>query len=128
MSVHPSPVETTNNTKNALVKLWKFRFSVRYPPICTSANKYTPRMEYKYSNKKRSPPTLAMAGRVMMKVLNTIYSFLASFTSLRILPTLKALRMLVAPPKLKLVADEIPILISDPITITKSKMFHPCLK
>eukprot|EP00350_Pseudokeronopsis_sp_OXSARD2_P005528 CAMPEP_0170553844 /NCGR_PEP_ID=MMETSP0211-20121228/11674_1 /TAXON_ID=311385 /ORGANISM="Pseudokeronopsis sp., Strain OXSARD2" /LENGTH=84 /DNA_ID=CAMNT_0010862441 /DNA_START=1679 /DNA_END=1933 /DNA_ORIENTATION=- len=63
-----------------------------------------------------------------MKVLNTIFSLFALFTSFKILLTLKALRMLVAPPRLILVLKERAMLIREPITITKSNTFHPSLK
>lgn len=85
-------------------------------------------MEYKYSSKNKSPPTLAIAGSDTMKVLNTIFKLFALLISLMILQTLKALIILVAPPKLTLVLAEMKMLTKEPMTMMKSNTFQASLK
>ena len=102
--------------------------SVRYPFLLTWEKSYTPRTAYRYKSSKSKLPTLARAGMVMIKVLNTSFRLLALLTNLKILATLNVLTIVVAPPKLRLVLLDMKTLAIDIITITKSNMFHPSLK
>jgi hypothetical protein len=63
-----------------------------------------------------------------MKVLNIFYSDFAFFKSLNILPILKALRIVAYGPTEMFVVCVKIIATKVPITIMKSKRFHPSLK
>lgn len=109
---------------NELKKDSKLRLSLNIPLLLTSANRYTPIIEYRYSKSKSKPPTLARAGRVKMKVLKTNLKFLALLTSLNIRVILKALTIEVAPPSAKLVITDKRALNREPITMMKSNLFQ----
>lgn len=76
-----------------------------------------------------SAPTLASEGIVTIMVLKMILKNLAFFISLKILPILKALAIVVylAPMFVESVF-EIIIIVKDIITMIRSKIFHPYLK
>ena len=59
------------------------------------ANVYTPRIEKMNSSKNMSAPTFARAGIVSIMVLNIILKNLAFLISLKTLPILKALTIVV---------------------------------
>ena len=125
---HESPEATVNIVIKACVKLSKLRLSFRIPFLLTSPKRITPRIEYKYNNKNKRLPTLARAGKVTIKVLKTNLKLLALLISLNTLEILNVLIIVVAPPIERLVEKDMPILIKDPRTIIKSKIFHPSLK
>jgi hypothetical protein len=75
-----------------------------------------------------SAPTLAKDGIVIMKVLKIILRLFAFFTSLKILPILKARIRVVYGPTLTDVVFVSRIPRNVPITMMKSKTFHPLSK
>ncbi len=71
----------------------------------TPANKYIPRIEYRYSSKNKRPPTFASDGMASTKVLKILRRDLYFLMILRILPILKALITVVYGPTLTLLVS-----------------------
>ena len=93
------------------------------------ANSYVPNIENMNNSKIKSAPTLAREGSVRMIVLKIILRNLAFLISLKTLPILKALAMVVCLGPTEADEDRPIIKVMYEIrTMVKSKIFQPYLK